>query len=232
VSVALLVQLLAGTASVGGEVRPLPGPLGYVSDHGAVIEPDWRARIRSVAQDLERKAGVEMVVVTVPDLAGFGSAADYATALYQGWGIGTTQQERGIMVLATGHERQATVVVGAALREKVSPELRHEMSEQYLQPLFRRGLYGEGLYRLSVALATAAQQARPETGGRRMKGLGVFLTVMTGLGALTFLWWISRPDLRHPYRRLRRGEFWGAGQGGFGGNFGGFGGAGSGEGLK
>jgi uncharacterized protein len=58
------------------------------------------------------------------------------------------------------------------------------------------------------------------------------LTLFTAVGALSFLWWLSRPDLRHPYGRLRRGEYWGSGQGGFGGNFGGFGGGMSGEGLK
>jgi len=48
---------------------PLPEPLGYVSDHAGVIEADWKARVRSVCQDLERKTGVEMVVVTVNTLA-------------------------------------------------------------------------------------------------------------------------------------------------------------------
>ncbi|MBH0180366.1 MAG: molecular chaperone DnaJ, partial [Nitrospira sp.] len=42
----------------------------------------------------------------------------------------------------------------------------------------------------------------------------------------------SRPDLRHPYDRIQKGEYWGTGQGGFGGNWGGFGGGTSGEGYK
>jgi uncharacterized protein len=50
--------------------------------------------------------------------------------------------------------------------------------------------------------------------------------------ALSFFWWITRPDLRHPYKRIQKGEYWGTGQGGFGGNFGGFGGGTNGEGYK
>jgi uncharacterized protein len=46
---------------------------------------------------------------------------------------------------------------------------------------------------------------------------------------VAFFWLISRPDLRHPYRRIQKGEYWGTGQGGFGGNWGGFGGSTSGE---
>ena len=62
---------LKGAAQAGPyEKVSLPEPLGYVSDHAAIIDPDWKARIRSVCQDLERKTGVEMIVVTVPSLKG------------------------------------------------------------------------------------------------------------------------------------------------------------------
>ena len=68
---------------------PLPNPLGYVSDHAGVLDAEWKARIRSVCQDLERKTGVEMVVVTVPSTRPYPTAKDYGSALYQRWGIGT-----------------------------------------------------------------------------------------------------------------------------------------------
>ncbi|HWC51396.1 MAG TPA: TPM domain-containing protein, partial [Nitrospira sp.] len=62
-----LLMVLPAIGSASPYERPtakLPDPMGYVSDHAKVLEDDWRARIRSVAQDLERKTGVEMVVVT------------------------------------------------------------------------------------------------------------------------------------------------------------------------
>jgi uncharacterized protein len=55
--------------------RPqLPNPMGYVSDHAGVLDDEWKARIRSVCQDLERKTGVEMVGVMVPTIKPFASA--------------------------------------------------------------------------------------------------------------------------------------------------------------
>ena len=69
--------LLAGIAQAAPYERskiPLPGPLGFVSDHAQAIDGDWKERIRSVCQDLERKTGVEMVVVIVPTIRPFGSA--------------------------------------------------------------------------------------------------------------------------------------------------------------
>jgi len=213
--------------------RPLPEPLGYVSDHAGVFDKDWKSRVRSVCQDLERKTGVEMVVVTVRDLGAYRTANEYASALYQRWGVGTAQQDHGVLVLAVIGEGRTAVTFGRNMMRVIHPSLLAEMGNRYLDPMFRTGEYGEGLYRTVVAIASAAQDIR--AGGEKrqhMKGLGLWLTVLTASGALAFLWWISRPDLRHPFGRLRRGEFWATGQGGFGGNFGGFGGGTGGEGWR
>ncbi len=212
---------------------PLPSPVGYVSDHAHVLDDDWKARIRSVCQDLERKTGIEMVVVTVPTVHPFGSANDYATALYEKWGIGSTQQEHGVMVLVAVQERQAAMILGRQMLPVITPPVRSEVGGRYLFPAIQLGHFGEGLYRTVVALAAPAQEVRVGSSGRtHFKGVGFWITLFTSLGAISFFWWISRPDLRHPYRRIQKGEYWGTGQGGFGGNYGGFGGGTSGEGYR
>jgi len=231
--VAGLLLLPQHAEALPREQVKLPEPLGYVSDHAGVVEADWKAHIRSVCQDLERKTGVEMVVVTVKDMAPYATATEYASALYHRWGIGTAQQDHGVLVLAVAGTRQAAVTVGRSLLGVITPPVVEEVGSKYLQPSFKNEQFGEGLYRAAVALASAAQEVRVGSQPRpRAKWLGFLLATMTGVGALAFLWWISRPDLRHPFGRIRRGEFWGSGQGGFGGNFGGFGGGMSGEGLK
>ncbi len=219
--------------AVPGERPRLPEPLGYVSDHANVLDAEWKARIRSVCQDLERKTGVEMVVVTVPDLKPYATANDYAAALYERWGIGSAQQEHGMLVLLVVHERQAAMTIGRRMLPIVTAPVAGRIATEYLDPAIKLGHFGEALYRTAVALASESQEVRIGTLSKhRFKGLGFWITLFTSIGALSFLWWISRPDLRHPYGRVRRGEYWGTGQGGFGGNFGGFGGAMSGEGYK
>lgn len=211
----------------------LPDPMGYVSDHAAVLEDDWRARIRSVAQDLERKTGVEMVVVTVPTIKPLGSANDYATALYEKWGIGSTQQEHGILLLVAVEERQAAMTLGRQMLPVITPTVMNQVGTEYLQPSIDRGHFGEGIYRTVVALASRSQDIRVGMLSKsHFKGLGFWITLVTSIGAISFLWWISRPDLRHPYNRIRKGEYWGTGRGGFGGNWGGFGGGTNGEGYR
>jgi uncharacterized protein len=233
-------MLLAWTDTGGASLyerpkdRPaLPGPLGYVSDHAQVLDAEWKERIRSVCQDLERKTGVEMVVVTVRTITPFSSANEYATALYERWGIGSAQQEHGVLILVSVQERQAAMTLGRQMMPVITPAIMGEVGGAYLHPSIERGHFGEGLYRTVVALAAPAQEVRVGPLAKtHFKGVGFWITLLTSIGALSFFWWISRPDLRHPYRRIQEGEYWGTGQGGFGGNWGGFGGATGGEGYR
>ena len=233
---ALCLVVFEGVAQASFYERPkiqLPGPQGYVSDHAQAIDGDWKERIRSVCQDLERKTGVEMVVVTVPTIKPFVSAYEYATALYEKWGIGSTQQEHGMMVLVAVQERQAAITLGRQMLPVITPEVVNQVGHESLQPSIELGHFGEGLYLTVVALASPAQEIRVGDNSRKhSKGLGFWLAIFTGMCAFAFFWWIGRPDLRHPYTRIQKGEYWGAGQGGFGGNFGGFGGGTNGEGWR
>lgn len=214
--------------------RPrLPEPLGYVSDHGQAIDADWRTRIRSVCQDLERKTGVEMVVVTVPSLKPFASAQLYAEALYQTWKIGSASEEYGLMILLSVQERQAAITVGKRMVPIVTAEVVKQVWTEYLEGALRTGHFGEGLYRTVVRIATLSQDIRVGPPPRsHLKGLGFAITLVTVIAVLSVLWWISRPDLRHPFARIRRGEYWASGRGGFGGHFGGFGGVSGSDGLS
>ncbi|TKB66623.1 MAG: TPM domain-containing protein [Nitrospira sp.] len=232
----LSLCLFEGLAQANFYERPkvqLPGPQGYVSDHAKAIDGDWKERIRSVCQDLERKTGVEMVVVTIPTIKPYGSANEYATALYEKWGVGSTQQEYGVMVLVAVEERQAAITLGRQMLPVITPAVISQVGRESLHPSIELGHFGEGLYRTVVALASPAQEVRIGVKAKTYsKTFSFWLTIFTGIAAIFFFWWISRPDRRHPYRRIQRGEYWGTGQGGFGGNFGGFGGGTNGEGWK
>jgi uncharacterized protein len=153
----------AGLAQATSYDRPkiqLPGPQGFVSDHAHAIDGDWKERIRSVCQDLERKTGVEMVVVTVPTIKPFESANEYATALYEKWGIGSTQQEHGVMVLVAVQERQAAITLGRQMLPVITPMVVNQVGRESLQPSIELGHFGEGLYLTVVALASPAQEVR------------------------------------------------------------------------
>ncbi|MCA9468084.1 MAG: TPM domain-containing protein, partial [Nitrospira sp.] len=91
-------------------------------------EGQWFQQVRTICHDLEQRTGVEMLVVTVKDVGGFAHAKEYASRLYEAWRIGSAQQERGILLLASVAERQAVVVVGKNLITTIPPQKLDELS--------------------------------------------------------------------------------------------------------
>ena len=230
-----LVVLLAFYSLSWGmtpQEQNLPTPLGYVSDYANLLDQEWYAQIRAISKDLETNTAVEMLVVTIETIQPLSHAQDYASRLYEAWRIGTTQQERGILLLVAVKERQAVVVVGKSLLAIVTPQKLDDISLQFLQPMFSSGNYGMNVYRSALSLASIAGQAPvPKEKSRPKRSAGFWMNLSVVFLMLYALWRFTRPERRHPFPRWKRGEYWGTGQGGFGGNFGGFGGGTGGQGL-
>ena len=203
----------------------LPTPLGYVSDYGKILSPQWSGEIRSICKELERRTGVEMIVVTLPTVEPSSSVRTYASTLYEGWRIGTAQQQRGILLLTSVKEQKAVVVLGRTLLSVITREQLDQLSNEFLIPMFQEKEFGSHLYRATVRLAEASGkmkfQDEPE---RKSRNAGFWMNLGVVLVMIFVLWRFTRPERPHPFQRWRRGEYWSTGQGGFGGNFGGFGG--------
>jgi len=207
-------------------------PQGYVSDFAEILDSEWQSHIRGVCKDLETRTGVEMIVVTIPTVNPFPHARDYAEKLYEEWRIGTAQKEQGILLLTSLKERQAVVVLGKTLIPIIGKPQLDTLSEQHLIPMFQSGNYGEAIYQTAVGLATASGSVPKEALKKEKSNAGFWMNVAAASAMIFALWRFTRPERRHPFQRWRRGEYWGTGQGGFGGGFGGFGGGTSGQGLS
>ncbi len=219
--------------AMSAEEQNLPTPLGYVSDYAELLSGEWHQQIRAVCKDLETNTGVEMLVVTLSTIQPFPHAKDYAKRLYEAWRIGTTQQERGILLLVSATERQAVVVVGKTLLPILTPQRLDDLSLKYLQPMFRSRDFGVNIYRSVVSLAgLSAEAPSPQEVKQSKRKAGFWMNLGVVVLMIYALWRFTRPERRHPFPRWKKGEYWGIGQGGYGGNFGGFGGGTRGQGLQ
>lgn len=231
----LLFLLIFSAPSMGmtPKEQNLPTPLGYVSDYANLLDEEWHKQIRSVCKDLESSSGIEMLVVTLPTISPLAHAQEYASRLYEAWRIGTAQQERGILLLVAVKERQAVVVVGKNLLPILTPQQLDEISLKHLRPMFRSGEYGINIYRSAISLSTlAARTPIPKDNPPPQRSAAFWMNIGVVVMMLYALWRFTRPERRHPFPRWKNGEYWGTGQGGFGGNFGGFGGGTGGQGLR
>jgi len=216
-----------------------PKPQGYVTDSAGVIPSGVAGSLETLSQELERKTGAEMAVVTVPDLGGE-SLEVYAVNLYKEWGIGKKGQDNGVLILVAVAERQVRIEVGYGLEGIVPDGRAGEIIRQQVVPAFKAGDYGAGIWQGAAAAAQIiAQDAgvqldlRKPQGvsdfkGKQIRGNPLFLLLLLIIIFFIFphIW---------PFLFLagghRRGGYWSGGGGGFGGGgFGGFGGGRSGGG--
>jgi uncharacterized protein len=215
----------------------IPRPVGYVNDFAGIIESPWKTRLERLAYFLRDSLRTEMAVLTLKDLTDFSDIEEAAFRIYEDWGIGKKGEDRGFLILVVVKMRKVRVEVGYGLEGVLTDGFVGSVLRKEVIPLFKRGRFGEGLYRGAFALAVrVAKEEGVEIGGgklvstpkkrgkRRRKELLIWLLFFFCLFFPMFL----RKKKGMPL--IVFGPFGGFGGGSSGGGFGGFGGGASGGG--
>ena len=117
---------------------------GWVTDMAGAIPTETEASLNTLLAALEQDTTAEVAVVTVPDTGGE-VPKEFATSLFNRWGIGKAGEDNGVLVLLTTGDRRVEVETGYGI-EPVLPDGRvGAILDRYAVPYFRRGDYGTGL---------------------------------------------------------------------------------------
>lgn len=236
---AVLLLFLASAAA--GQDR-FPRPLGHVSDHAQALAPQSRASLEQILQSVNQQLGVEFAIVTLRDLEGE-DPSDYANRLYEAWGIGNRETNRGILLLdmigAPGQSFVRVEVgyglegilpdgrVGSILDRDVIPHLRGGQRDvayaAAVLALMRPVLAETG--RDPAQLEQILSQGGYRTGSADSGGRGSVLGLLP-LIVIALILMRSRTGRGVLLGAMIFGGMGGGGRrgGGFGGGFGGFGG--------
>ena len=234
---AALWALFAALPAVAGPV--FPKLTGRVTDAAGVLPPDRVAALDARLKALEDATGTQLVVATVPDLAGY-EIDEYGYQLGRAWGIGQKGTNTGAILLVAPAQRKLRIEVGYGLESVLTDAVSSRIIRQVIVPRFKAGDMPGGIEAGAdqlIALlqlprdqqAAVAAQARADTSAQDDG---------PGWGALVWLIiiivWVIMASRRGA--RGRRGGpviIWGPGIGGnwssgggsgFGGGGGGFGG--------
>ncbi|PYU26320.1 MAG: methanol dehydrogenase [Acidobacteria bacterium] len=224
-------------------------PQGYVNDFAGVMDTDSRQRIGALCEELDQRADAQLAVVTIHTLDG-DPVQDFASRLFQKWGVGPKGKDRGVLVLLAVNDRQYWTEVGYGL-EPILPDGKVGGFGRQMLPLLRQGQYGAALLQISSQLAATIAQDRGVTLNQgapsappaeptepsfygippALLNLLVLLLIFGGWRVLAFLFALGALSR---YRRGRgyRGGWWIGRMGGWGaGGWGGYGGSGGGGGF-
>lgn len=154
-----LVILAWGLASLPGpagavsvESIPTPRPQGWTVDLTGSLTPEDIQALNELCEEVNRKTGAEMAIVAVGTVDG-AEPRDFATRLFNHWGIGQQGADNGILLFAALDDRASEIVLGMGID---TPELRRvseEIMGGEMVPLFRAGNVAGALHRGADASA-------------------------------------------------------------------------------
>jgi len=120
----------------------------YVNDYAGVLDSSSKQTIRDLFQQLKNDTGVEAVVVTVNSIrdysTGDSTIESFATNLFNSWGIGSWQEDNGILILVAVQDRGCRIEMGAGYGHQYDSAMQHVIDEHML-PSFRSGDYKTGI---------------------------------------------------------------------------------------
>ena len=129
----LALVLFAGAALAG---QPVPPLTGRVVDHADIIDPDTAGRIAAELEHFEEQKQIQLVVVTLPDLAGY-TIEDWGLALGRGWSIGQKGRNNGVLLLVAPKDRELRIEVGYGLEGDLPDATANRIIQSIIIPEFR-----------------------------------------------------------------------------------------------
>jgi uncharacterized protein len=192
-----------------------------------------------LAREVLQKTETAVVVVTLKDIQG-NDPADYASRLYEAWGIGKKGQDKGVLILLALEERQVRIETGYGVEGILPDGLVGEILDTYVVPYLKKGNYDKAMSNALVAVSsviakdagislTGSSTSRSQTKKTIQKRprINLFYVILFFI-VLTMLLGTRRGRTLLPFillMLLAGGRGGGGGSfGGFGGGFGGFGG--------
>lgn len=124
---------------------------GYVADAAGVLSSETVSYLVSQNKNLTAKNGAAIVVVTVDFLDGK-DIDDYATDLFNDWGIGDAEKDNGVLILLAIGEDNYYTLQGSGLESTLSASTLGDYNYNYLEADFAEGNYDAGVRKLFDAL--------------------------------------------------------------------------------
>jgi uncharacterized protein len=160
VSVAVLLLLRSALAI---RVEEVPNPRAtnvWVADTVDVIDEAAEARINKMIDAIAAEQGVEIAVVTVESVDS-ATPKDFATSLFNHWGIGKAGNDNGLLVLLVRGERRLEMETGYGTEAVLTDGWLKSMQQRDMVPAFKAGDYGAGL-EAGVSASIERLRQRPE----------------------------------------------------------------------
>jgi len=148
--------------SLALQVWDVPNPQeqyirGWVTDMANLLESDTKLRLNQMIAKLESQNGTEIAVVTVPDTAPTPTPKEFATHLFNYWGIGKKGINNGVLFLISKNDRRVEIETGQMI-DAILPNARvGEIINREIIPSFKQDKFADGILAGTQSLVLALE---------------------------------------------------------------------------
>ncbi|HEY9849175.1 MAG TPA: TPM domain-containing protein [Leptolyngbyaceae cyanobacterium] len=167
----LYVSLLSMTAiavslpALAVRVEQVPNPRqvygGWVTDMAGILSDSTEKQLNQIISQLEATNGSEIAVVTVPETKPSATPKQFATSLFNYWGIGKAGKNNGVLVLISHNERRIEIETGSGIQTILPNSKVSNIIEQQIKPQFKQGNFDGGTLAGTQALVVVLQKNTP-----------------------------------------------------------------------
>ncbi|GAB2178615.1 TPM domain-containing protein [Dongia sp. agr-C8] len=203
--------LLIGFVSPALAEPPIPALTGRVVDEAGILDASTVATITDRLAGLESSTGIQLVVVTLPDLKGY-VIEDWGLALGRGWGIGQAGKNNGVLLIVAPNDRELRIEVGYGLEGEIPDATANSIIQREIIPYFKQGDMNGGVRAGVEAILAALGGGYVPTQPLTAQGSGEsssFEEVLEPLGIFAFAFLATVVmSLRRRYDPKRRRNVW------------------------
>ena len=136
--------LFAGVSVSAKPKMPQPTDRFFVNDFADLIPAEMEEEIYLAGRELYEKTGAQVVAVTV-ETVGPDDIRSYAYQLATQWGIGSEEEDNGVLLLLSIGDREIDIDVGYGLEGALPDGKCGRILDHYAMPYLQNGDYGGGV---------------------------------------------------------------------------------------
>ncbi len=204
----LLLPCLLALGVPPAEAFTVPLNDGFVTvtladeERSTVLTAEQEQQLEDHLSVYKAQTGNEIAILIIPSLGGE-PIADTAVEVGRAWGVGTAENDNGILILMSYEDREVFIATGYGLEGAVPDIVAKGIIEQDMLPAFRDGRFGDGLEAAVAALEkhiggeyTQERYAEPESSGGGPAGFLIFFAFIlfdfaAALLGRTKSWWLG-----------------------------------------
>ena len=208
---ALAAMLLTGSVFAAVPAAP---ENSCVLDEANVLSERTEQAVNDLTIALDEACGAQMAVLTV-DFTGTDTTADYASQVFNAWGVGDADKNNGVLLLLVIGAQDYYCTVGTGLEKDLTPQKVDDLLWNNLEEGFAKGDYDAGvtafvnamyeelcgIYGVQPGQSTGGAPAPAPEGPSLLSRIGGYITMVIVLLVLIFL--VVLGSILHPVRYVR-----------------------------